>query len=409
MLIGLKDASSTPFATLDDLYTWVCREKGVVLEKNVSEILELCKRMDSRLGAAVVEPSKKSYSLPQLPDEGARLLNTLPKSEPVQVNSEMTIEEKLRCINDFNVPSQAVPISYTEYKKARDFSDKTASSYFPKEFPKADEELDKDQEMSKADAMNRLLDLQANGTKPKLGGNELRNLRNWFLLNGAEEGCSVDKYFTHYCLNIFLRLYDGKEETVKLHNFPPTISLPAYLKDFHKYSFFIEETPTTYNNIVKNSYFKSYQILHEHIMKGCSLDFAQAHKLAYSIYTHVHMNRVSIMSLEPWVLCFLETLCKKEDEESTKSSILYSKFVEWFEAIWDTTDTEFFDTYRYAIKSIVSQKAFTSILKSSAGLKPIRKSDGIYWPGIGLGPGEKIEPPLFIVGGYQDKEYGSPI
>jgi hypothetical protein len=240
----------------------------------------------------------------------------------------------------------------------------------------------------------------------------MKDLKEWFLINSSTMGGSVDKYLTHYCLNIFLRLYDGKEETQKLHNFPPSASIPEDLKDFYKRSFVVQERPTTYDNVIHSWYFEPYRKLHIYIMQGGRLTYAQSHKLAYSLYTHVHMNRVSIMSLEPWVLCFIERSCKKESEEFTKSSVLYSKFVEWIDTIWDcglTSERDAFETYRISIRGLVSQKAFTSILKSSAGLKPVRKSDGIYWPGISLGAGKRIEVSHEIITGYEDKEYGAPI
>lgn len=404
MLINLKDASTTPFCSLDDLYTWVCREKGANLEKNVAEILELCKRVDGRFGALPLAPPvnssvNKEVTVPFNSDSMACLLPN--QSEPVQTKTTLTLEEKLRSINEFNVPSQAIPLNYTDYKQIRKMTDTAARAFGAEGFTKADPELEEDHELSEADAMKRLKETVESADKKTLSKLEKKQVEDWFFLNSTMPG-STD-YLTSYCLNLFISFYDGKIETSLLHGFPDTSSLP--MKDFCNYSYTINDTPAPIEKKLYSGLFKPYR---DTVVQLEKKGVYNCEKLVYGLYRDFHKNRVSILTLEPWVLEFLNSCCKQDiPEESTKSSVLYSKFVEWIESGWEGS---FDSKYYAALKGLISQKGFSSILKSSTGLKPIRKSDGIYWPGISLGRGKGIpekEYPILL--GYAEKEYGAPL
>jgi hypothetical protein len=408
MLIGLKDATSNSFCSLDELYTWVCEKKGVTLENNVAEILKLCKRMDGRVGIAtdipvahpVTSSANKEVTVPFNSDSMARLLPN--QSEPVKTTPTLTLEEKLRSINEFNVPSQAIPLNYTDYKHIRQMTDTAASAFVAEGFTKKDPELEADHELNKADAMKRLKETVDSADKPPLAKMEMKLLEEWFLTNTH---ASTENYVTPYCYNIFLTFYDGTSECFRDHGLPSVNNLPSTLTEFFKYSYPILESPPASKYIIDDRYFNSYRTIVTTLSQN---GVFRSEKLAFGLYKDYHKNRVSILTLEPWVLEFLQSCCKQDiPEESTKSSVLYSKFVEWVETIWEKSLNS---NYYLALKGIISQKGFSSILKSSTGLKPIRKSDGIYWPGISLGRGKGIpEKEYPTLAGYDDKEYGAPI
>lgn len=408
MLINLKDASTTPFASLDDLYAWVCREKGANVEKNIAEILELCKKMDGKL-----DKKAKPLALPPLlstvvnkeitvPFNGDSMSRLLPnQSEPVKTTPTLTFEEKLRSINEFNVPSQAIPLNYKDYKQIRKMTDTVASAFGAEGFTKMDPELEADHELSEADAMKRLKETVDSADKKTLSKLDKKILEDWFLTSSTIP--STPNSVTPYCMNLFLSLYDGSAKTADLHGFPCTTNIP--IKDLYNYTYTIFENPPPLNNEIDGKLFKPYRDIVTELEKR---GVYNSPKLVFGLYRDFYLDRVSILTLEPWVLEFINNCCKQDvPEESTKSSVLYGKFGEWIDSSWEGI---FDSRYYAALKGLISQKAFSSILKSSTGLKPIRKSDGIYWPGISLGKGKGIpEKEYPTLAGYDDREYGAPL
>jgi hypothetical protein len=111
--------------------------------------------------------------------------------------------------------------------------------------------------------------------------------------------------------------------------------------------------------------------------------------VVYKAYIGMYTNGIRIQTLEDWILAFVAMRLKKENkEDSVKSSVLYTTFMDWLDEVWLDYRAEptFLIRERIctALKTVCSQKSFSSILKSVANLTSVRKADGVYWVGVAL-------------------------
>ncbi len=102
----------------------------------------------------------------------------------------------------------------------------------------------------------------------------------------------------------------------------------------------------------------------------------------YSTLVDYYSGRVTGLTLEPWIRFFMETRTTHEATESVKSSSLFSEFETWFDNLWRVVSNKTHLNIKTSLKEAMNQKVFTGVLKSTLGLRTVRKADGVYWPGL---------------------------